>query len=159
MYLEESEISLSEIAIEESCLKSKDFELIEKQQLNPFVCSPEDGVFSLITPTGLRIVRKRQVVLFRYIKDEGRCRHNWEVVLDTLERFMLKPGCSSRDILTRFSGYGMCQVSQISIVNVYYIKSIEFKTRRCLLQSPFDQEEISISRANLYILRDSIESL
>jgi len=109
------------------------------------------------TLIGLRFIEKKNVVYFEYTKDEKSDKRLWEAYLDNSEVIKLKLNTSSKDIMKHFENHDFIQISQSNIVNMKFFSSIELKSRKCVLHSPYDEKEMIISRAYLSELKNKFE--
>lgn len=109
------------------------------------------------TLIGLRFIDKKCVVYFEYTKDEKSEKSLWEAYLDNSEVIKLKLNTSSKDIMKHFEKHDFIQISQSNIVNMKFFSSIELKSRKCILHSPYDDKEMIISRAYLSELKNKFE--
>jgi len=69
----------------------------------------------------------------------------------------LKLNTSSKDIMKYFEYHDFIQISQSNIVNMRFFSSIELKSRKCILHTPYDEKEMIISRAYLSELKNKFE--
>ncbi len=125
------------------------------QQPEKQVCKNE--WVGLPTNTGIRFANKTEIVLFRYSKKSESLKEKWEVLLASAESFQLKVNTTSKDIFKHFSDTNFIQLCQKCIVNIKYIHSVETKTHKCLLHSPFEKEEILISRSCLNEIKERFD--
>lgn len=112
---------------------------------------------ALQTVIGLRFVNKKNVVYFEYGKDEKSGKSQWEAFLNNTEIIKLKINTSSKDILRHFEAYDFIQISQSNIINMDYFSSVELKSRKCILEKPFDNKEMIISRAYFNEIKSKYE--
>jgi len=112
---------------------------------------------ALQTVIGLRFVNKKNVVYFEYGKDEKSGKSQWEAFLNNAEIIKLKINTSSKDILRHFEDYDFIQISQSNIINMDYFSSVELKSRKCILEKPFDNKEMIISRAYFNEIKSKYE--
>lgn len=112
---------------------------------------------ALQTVIGLRFVNKKNIVYFEYGKDEKSGKSQWEAFLNNAEIIKLKINTSSKDILRHFEAYDFIQISQSNIINMDYFSSVELKSRKCILEKPFDNKEMIISRAYFNEIKSKYE--
>lgn len=106
---------------------------------------------------GLRFINKQSVVFFEYTQDEKSQKRLWEAHLDNSEVIKLKLNTSSKDIIKHFENHDFIQISQSNIVNMHFFSSIELKSRKCILLSPYENKEMIISRAYLNEIKSRFE--
>jgi hypothetical protein len=128
---------------------SEDKNLIIKPINNKFI--------AFQTLIGLRFIDKKCIVYFEYTKDEKSDKRLWEAYLDNSEVIKLKLNTSSKDIMKHFENHDFIQISQSNIINMKFFSSIELKSRKCILHSPYDEKEMIISRAYLSELKNKFE--
>lgn len=112
---------------------------------------------ALQTVIGLRFINKKNVVYFEYNRDEKTGKSQWEAFLNNTEIIKLKINTSSKDILRQFEAFDFIQISQSNIINLDYFSSVELKSRKCILEKPFDNKEMVISRAFFNELKSKYE--
>jgi len=112
---------------------------------------------ALQTLIGLRFVNKKSIVYFRYTKDDKSERSFWEACLENSEVIRLKLNTTSKEIMNNFELFDFIQISQTNIVNLFYIHSIELKSRNCILNTPFQEVNMTISRANFNEIKSKFQ--
>ncbi len=135
----------------ESTLNQTQFTTIQNN------ASPE--IISLPTATGLRFTDKNQIVLFQSGKESFFERPSWEVLLHNNEKIKLRRQTNAKEILQCAGECRFVQVNQSFIINLCYINEIEFKTRQCHLNPPFNNIDIVISRSYLNELKNRFDLL
>ena len=112
---------------------------------------------ALQTLIGLRFVNKKSIVYFQYIKSDKSERSFWEAHLDNSEVIRLKMNTTSKEIMKHFEQFDFIQISQSNIVNMFFINSIELKSRICFLHPPFQEVKMIISRANFNEIKSKFQ--
>lgn len=112
---------------------------------------------ALPTVIGLRFVNKSDIVLIHYVSTTADSKLIWTVMLNTGELIRLKQNITAKDILTSLNNPLYVQISQTVILNVDYLLTIELKTRKCLLASPFEKIDCYVSRLFLKNIRQQFE--
>ncbi|MDX9749374.1 MAG: hypothetical protein RBT57_12830 [Paludibacter sp.] len=112
---------------------------------------------ALQTVIGLRFVNKSDIVLIHYVSTTADSKLIWTVMLNTGELIRLKQNITAKDILTSLNNPLYVQISQTVILNVDYLMTIELKTRKCLLASPFEKIDCYVSRLFLKNIRQQFE--
>lgn len=118
---------------------------------------PANDWIGLPTNTGIRFVNKSEIVFFRYAKKSVSSKERWEVMLCSSETLQLKINTTSKDIFKLIDNSNFIQLCQKHIINLKFLKSIETKTRRCLLHEPFEAMEIMISRNCLNAVKERFD--
>jgi DNA-binding LytR/AlgR family response regulator len=124
---------------------------------NSHTLESDNKWISLQTNTGFRFTNKEDVVLFEYSKGCIHEKEKWVVHLNTSETFSLKMNTTSRDIFKHFDPNQFIQLCPKNIINIKYLKSIEFKTRKCFLHEPFQNLKLSISRSSFTEIKSRFE--
>jgi DNA-binding LytR/AlgR family response regulator len=109
------------------------------------------------TLIGLRFINKKNVVYFEYSKDEKSGRSQWEAYLDNAEVIRLKLNTTSKDIMKHFENHDFIQISQSNIINLNFFSSVELKSRKCLMQYPYEGKGMVISRAYFNEIKSKFE--
>lgn len=152
-------ISKESIAVTiQQCIGSDKKSKENRQEDNDKAVLKQPNKFiALQTVIGLRFVNKKNVVYFEYGKDEKSGKSQWEAFLNNAEIIKLKINTSSKDILRHFEAYDFIQISQSNIINMDYFSSVELKSRKCILEKPFDSKEMIISRAYFNEIKSKYE--
>jgi len=115
------------------------------------------GIVALPTHTGLRFVGKNRILLFRCIHDDHVNKSCWEALLDDFSSVKFGNNITAGRIIQLFSGECFVQINQSYIVNLHYVEMLEFKTRHCILISPYNDMELTVSRTYLLKMRQVYE--
>jgi len=129
-----------------------------KSKAEPYV--PDRQSFewiSLPTAIGFRFVHKAEIVMFSFEKKATTDRENWVAYLSNSEKIRMKSNITSKEIMHLLHVFDFVQVSQKCILNIKHLNSIEIKTRRCMLNVPFQDEEIVISRNFLNEIKERFD--
>lgn len=113
----------------------------------------DDCKFAIQTVTGLLLLKRKDVLMFRF-SEESRC---WRLFLSNGTDYKLRSSISARDLLNLSISFA--QISQNCIINIDYLCSIENKTLECLLYPPFDHFELVASRRYYNKVKEMLEIL
>ena len=114
---------------------------------------------ALPSSTGLQFIHKRDIVLIQFVNDCLCDRKCWEVMLHNLIIVKLHKETILAEILELLGYESFVQINQSYILNIHFLSAIEFKTRECVLQSPFETIKLSVSRNNMVKLRERFDLL
>lgn len=128
----------------------------EKKKDRGILISSDEFV-AFQTYIGLRYLSKDKVVYFEYDKDDDSRLRTWKVYLNNLEIIKLKTNTTSKDILEYFENHNFVQINQSTILNINYLNSIELKSRKCVLEPPYNNKEMIISRLCLNVMKSKYE--
>lgn len=115
-----------------------------------YYSAKDNELLAMPTNTGYDIVKKTDIVMFRY-NSSARI---WQVINNNNKQYKLKANLKSKDILNLKSSF--IQVSQNCIINLDYVSSIENKSMKFILNSPFDSMEVVASRTYFAKLKDCL---
>lgn len=113
----------------------------------------DDSKFAIQTVTGLLILKRSDVLLFRF-SDVNHC---WQLCLSDRTEYKLRMSLSARDLLNMSASF--VQISQNCIINLDYLCLIENKTLECRLCPPFDDVELVASRRYYGKVKELLEIL
>ncbi len=119
---------------------------------------PSD-MLSIPTSTGIKFLRKNEVVMLKYQKSNKGDRGNWTVFLYKNETIRLKTGVSRNALLDMVGTEAFLQINPTVIVNTNYINAIEVKSKTCVLLPPFDEYHLCVSRSCMSEIRERYESI
>lgn len=111
----------------------------------------DDRKFALHTVSSLLLLRRSEILYFQYFKE---CRY-WQMTLTNLSTHKLRLSTTAKEILNISAAF--FQISQDCILNIDYLASIENKTLRCILYSPFDTIDIFASRRYYSRIKEGLE--
>ncbi len=138
----------------------------KKQRLDPLsVVVPQTGdsahynLVSLPTLTGLRFLNSRSIVLFQCIRETKEDKPQWQALLSDFNHVKLHKRTTAKEITVYMSRYGFAQINQSILVNLIYVKQIEFKAHICSLISPFDKLRLTVSRKYMAALKERFDLL
>ena len=126
---------------------------IEDYSEEIFYSAKDKELIAMPTSTGYDIVKKTDIVMFKY-NSSARI---WQVLNNNNKQYKLKANLKAKEILNLKSTF--VQVSQNCIINLDYVSSIENKSMRFILASPFDNIEIIASRTYFSKLKDCLSTL
>ncbi|MDD3194830.1 MAG: LytTR family DNA-binding domain-containing protein [Paludibacter sp.] len=112
---------------------------------------------ALQTVIGLKFVNKSDIVLIQYVATAADSKLTWTVMLNSGDTIRLKLNNTAKDILTSLNRSNYVQINQTVILNIDYLSTIELKTRKCVLVSPFEKYEYYVSRLFLKNIRKQYE--
>lgn len=115
-----------------------------------YYSAKDNELLAMPTNTGYDIVKKTDIVMFKY-NSSARL---WQVINNNNKQYKLKANLKSKDILNLKSSF--IQVSQNCIINLDYVSSIENKSMKFILNSPFDNMEVVASRTYFAKLKDCL---
>ena len=113
----------------------------------------DDKKFAIQTITGLLLLKRTDVLCFRFSGDN----HCWQMVLTNRTRYKLRNSTTAKELLNISNSF--VQTGQDSILNLDYLLSIENKSLRCILYPPFQDMEIIVSRRYFGKIREMLEML
>ena len=113
----------------------------------------DDSKFALQTMTSLLLLRRSEILYFRYL-DDTRC---WQVTLTNMEHHLLRMTIKAKEILNLSQSF--VRINSNCILNMAYLSSIENNTFRCILYAPFNQLEIIASRRYYSKIKETLEVL
>ena len=113
----------------------------------------DDSKFALQTMTSLLLLRRSEILYFRYL-DDTRC---WQVTLTNMEHHRLRMTIKAKEILNLSQSF--VRINSNCILNMAYLSSIENNTFRCILYAPFNQLEIIASRRYYSKIKETLEVL
>jgi two-component system LytT family response regulator len=124
-------------------------------------CLPDfRDVVSLPTNTGLKFLNQNLILLFRCLNGPGGEKPCWRAVLTDQNQVKLRSGTSAKEILGFMGQNGFAQINQSTIVNINYLRTIEYKTRDCRLVPPYiNNFQLTASRTHLSELKDKYDIL
>lgn len=129
----------------------------DKKNKDKSVLISSDEFVAFQTYIGLRYLNKDKVVYFEYDKDDDSRLRTWKVYLNNFEIIKLKTNTTSKDILECFENHNFVQINQSTILNINYLSSIELKSRKCVLETPYNNKEMTISRLCLNVIKSKYE--
>lgn len=109
--------------------------------------------FALQTMTSLLLLRRSEILYFRYL-DDTRC---WQVTLTNMEHHRLRMTIKAREILNLSQSF--IRINSNCILNIEHLSSIENNTLRCVLYAPFSHLEIIASRRHYSKIKETLEVL
>lgn len=110
-----------------------------------------DSRFAIQTISGLTLVRREEILLFRFLKDQ-RC---WQMELTDRKYHKLRMSTTAKELLGISAT--LVQISQDCIVNISFLTSIENKTLKCVFYHPFADVELVVSSRYYRKLRERLE--
>lgn len=113
----------------------------------------DDCKFALQTMTSLLLLRRSEILYFRYL-DDTRC---WQVTLTNMEHHRLRMTIKAKEILNLSQSF--IRINSNCILNIEYLSSIENNTLRCVLYAPFSHLEIMASRRYYSRIKEGLEIL
>lgn len=113
----------------------------------------DDRKFAVHTITGLLLLRKSEILCFRYQHEQ----RYWQLNLTDCSVHKLRLNITAKEILN--INHCLIQISQDCILNIDHLASIENKTLRCILYPPFNNTEIYISRRYYSKIKDKLDIL
>lgn len=116
-------------------------------------------IVSLPTNKGLQFLPKVDIVYVECTKTVLNPHSSWAVVLNNHETIKLHVNSGAIAIINHLGADSFILLSQSLIVNVSFIKMIEYKTQNCYLYPPFDVIPFKISRQYMMALRDRFDML
>ncbi len=138
------------------------FKLKRKNDLPANFATVSQGfteIISLPTPIGLRFLDKNNIVMLQCSREQAHDKPGWKAILHDLSEVKLRMGTTAKEILDLMGQRMFIQMNQSAIVNLNYLGSIEFKTRECQLNPPFNGIRVLASRTHLYELRNKYDTL
>ena len=132
------------------------FGLCKSIKFNEFSNS-ESSIIALPVSTGLKFIKKSDLVALKYEKEEGWSRSYWYATLLKQERIRLKSGVNSTQLLDIIGDHLFIPVNQSAIVNLNYINSVEIKSHECILQAPFEMYRLPVSRKCMVQIRQRFD--
>lgn len=111
----------------------------------------DDRKFAMQTLKGLLLLRRSDILYFQYL-NEARC---WQMMLTDFSIHRLRLSINAKEILNISTSF--LQISQDIILNVDYLLSIENKTLRCMLYSPFTEIDIKASKRYYSKIKEVLE--
>ncbi len=105
--------------------------------------------FAMQTIKHLLVIQNQEVLFFKYFRED----RTWKMQLASKNKteYRLRTTITSKDILNICPSF--IQVSPSCILNIDYLESVENKTLRCILRSPFEHIEIYATQANVEKMR------
>jgi len=132
--------------------------LLQRSKAEPYVPEKDfSNWISLPTNTGIRFIHKAEIVMFSFEKKTTSDREIWMAYLSNTEKIRMKFNITSKDILQKLHVSDFVQISQRCIININHLNSIEIKTRKCILNAPYQDEEIMISRNYLSEIKERFD--
>lgn len=113
----------------------------------------DDCKFALQTMTSLLLLRRSEILYFRYL-DDIRC---WQVTLTNMEHHRIRMTIKAKEILNLSQSF--IRINSNCILNIEYLSSIENNTLRCVLYAPFSHLEIMASRRYYSKIKEGLEIL
>lgn len=113
----------------------------------------DDCKFALQTMTSLLLLRRSEILYFRYL-DDIRC---WQVTLTNMEHHRLRMTIKAKEILNLSQSF--IRINSNCILNMEYLSSIENNTFRCILYAPFNQLDVVASRRYYSKIKETLEIL
>lgn len=117
-----------------------------------FYSTKDKELIAMPTNTGFDIVKKTDIVMFKY----NSAARIWQVVNKNSKQYNLKTNLKAKEILNLKSTF--VQISQNCIVNLDYVSSIENKSMKFILTSPFDDIEVYASRTYYSKLKECLST-
>ncbi|MFC0877228.1 LytR/AlgR family response regulator transcription factor [Saccharicrinis sp. FJH2] len=118
-----------------------------------------DDIITLPTSTGIKFLKRNEIVLVKYQREKGWTKSYWYVRLFNEEIMRLRSGMNAATIMQLFGEKHFLRVNQSAIVNLNYLNTIEIKTRQCVLLPPFDTYHLCVSRNCMTHIRERFDSL
>lgn len=119
----------------------------------------ETGKFALPTLTGLRFISKAELVCLRHQAGDTDERAHWTALLYDQDEIKLRNRLAANQILTIINDALFIKISHGCIVNLLFVDHVDYKTNRCILNKPFDNLILPISRKQLNELRKQFDKL
>ena len=116
-------------------------------------------IITLPTATGIRFIKKNEIVFVTHEREKGWSKSLWYVALFNGENVRLRSGMTAQNLMVLLGNSGFVQISQSAIVNLNYINTIEVKTRQCLLLPPFANTKLCVSRSFMNEIRSRFECI
>ncbi len=115
-------------------------------------------IVSLPTILGLRFLDKNAIVLFQSVKTSSN-KASWEALLNNREHVRLKLNTTANEIKEFMGIDSFIQISQSVIVNLSYLNTIEYTSKKCILLPPFNKLDLTVSRLFLSELKGKFDVL
>lgn len=113
----------------------------------------DDRKFAIQTVTGLLLLKRSDVLCFRFQND---C-HCWAMMLADRSQYRLRNSTTAKELLNISNSF--IQTGQDCILNLDYLLNIENKSLRCILHPPFQDIEITVSRRYFGKIREVLEMI
>lgn len=113
----------------------------------------DDRKFAIQTVTGLLLLKRSDVLCFRFLGDT----HCWQMILTDRNHYKLRNSTTAKELLNINNSFA--QTGQDCILNLDYLLNIENKSLRCVLHPPFQDMEITVSRRYFGKIRDLLEMI
>lgn len=117
------------------------------------------NTIALSTFIGFKFIDRNDIVLINCIKKNRFEKPYWEALTKTSETLKLKKNTSAKEIIQLIGDKQFVKINQSCILNLSYLCAIEFKTRNCILVSPFNELYLTVSRSIMPDLRDRFDIL
>ncbi|MFB6320570.1 LytR/AlgR family response regulator transcription factor [Saccharicrinis sp. FJH54] len=118
-----------------------------------------DDIITLPTSTGIKFLKRNEIVLVKYQREKGWTKSYWYVLLYNEEILRLRSGVNAITIMQLFGEKHFLHINQSAIVNLSYLNTIEIKTRQCILLPPFDRYHFCVSRNCMTHIRERFDAL
>jgi two-component system LytT family response regulator len=116
-------------------------------------------MIAIPTSTGLQFFPKAEIVYIECQKNSLNLRSFWVINLNNQQNFRLRPNTNATTILDYLGNRHFIPISQSAIVNISFVRNIEFKSNLCYLFPPFENKPLKISRQFMTGLKERFEIL
>lgn len=101
---------------------------------------------SLPTSEGVYFLQKNEIVSLEYISYEKGIKPYWSALSYKNKRFVLRRNLKGQDLLGLLNSTDFFMINTGTIINLNYLSYVDYKTRDCLMVSPFDKSKYQIAR-------------
>jgi hypothetical protein len=118
-----------------------------------FLTEPQcEQLLPLRMSTGLELVKVSDIIFFQRDFYVLTLKQNWFVVLKSGESKPLKRNLKAKDIL-EFWGNLFIRVNESTILNLMFVKSIDYNDRCCTIKAPFEPQSVFLSKRYLRTIK------
>lgn len=118
-----------------------------------------DQRISLPTSEGVYFFQKNEIVSIEYISHEKGVKPYWAVLTFDNRHIALRRDIKGQSLLGQLNSIDFFMINSGTIINLNYLSHVDYKSRNCLMVSPFDKLRYQIARIKLAKFRERYDHL